>query len=78
MRYSICNVFDGKLANICVGWVPTTEIGSGIIDWVEKYAPNLPRISVPESAAGVMKIFETLTIQDTNSFFNYDGTKLPW
>jgi hypothetical protein len=63
---------------IFVGWVPTTEIGSGIIDWVEKYAPNLPRIPVPESAAGVVKIFETLTIQDTNSFFNYDGTKLPW
>jgi len=61
-----------------VGWVPTTEIGSGIIDWVEKYAPNLPRIPVPESAAGVVKIFETLTIQDMNSFFNYDGSKLPW
>jgi hypothetical protein len=62
----------------CVGWVPTTEIGGGIEDWVAKYAPDLPRVPVQESAAAVVKIFETLTFKDTNSFFNYDGTKLPW
>lgn len=69
-----------KLANgsRILGWVPTTDIGSGIIEWVEKYAPSLPKIPVPESAAGVVKIIETLTIENTNSFFNYDGTKLPW
>jgi len=62
----------------CIGWVPTTEIGGGIIEWVEKYAPQLPRIPVTESAAGCVKIFETLAIEDTNSFFNFDGSKLPW
>lgn len=61
-----------------IGWVPTTDIGSGIVEWVEKYAPDLPRIPVPESAARVVKIVETLTIEDTNSFFNFDGSKLPW
>jgi len=60
------------------GWVPTTALGSGIEEWVQKNAPNLPRVSVADSAAGVVKVFETLTIEDTNSFFNYDGTKLPW
>jgi hypothetical protein len=61
-----------------LGWVPATGIGSGITEWVEKNAPNLPRVPVAESAAGVVKIFEALTIEDTNSFFNYDGSKLPW
>jgi len=71
--------FEGiATAVVHPGWVPTTEIGSGIIEWVEKYAPQLPRIPVPESAAAVVKIFETLTIEDTNTFFNYDGSKLPW
>jgi hypothetical protein len=60
------------------GYVPGTEIGSSIAEWVEKHAPDLPRVPVAESAAGVVKIFETLTIEDTNSFFNYDGSKLPW
>ena len=62
----------------CVGWVPATDIGSGIVEWVEKYAPNLPRIQISDSAAGCVKIFETLGIEDTNSFYNYDGSKLPW
>ncbi|CZR58536.1 uncharacterized protein PAC_08428 [Phialocephala subalpina] len=71
--------FEGiATAVIHPGWVPTTDIGSGIVEWVEKYAPDLPRIPVPESAAGVVKIVETLTIEDTNSFFNFDGSKLPW
>jgi len=71
--------FEGiATAIVHPGWVPTTDIGSGIIEWVEKYAPQLPRVPVPEAAAAVVKIFETLTIEDTNTFFNYDGTKLPW
>jgi len=61
-----------------VGWVPETGIGGGIVDWVAQYAPDLPRIPVPESAAGCVKIFETLTIEDTNSFFNFDGSKIAW
>jgi hypothetical protein len=58
--------------------VPTTEIGSGIEEWVAKYAPNLERVPVQTSAAGVVKRIETLTIEETNGFWNYDGTQLPW
>jgi len=71
--------FEGiATAVVHPGWVPSTDLGSGIIEWMEKYAPSSPRVSIPASAAGVVKIFETLTIDNTNSFFNYDGTKLPW
>ncbi|KAG0651529.1 putative oxidoreductase [Hyphodiscus hymeniophilus] len=63
---------------IALGWVPATDIGNTIVEWVEKYAPNLPRVPVAESAAGVVKIIGTLTIEETNSFFSYDGSKLPW
>lgn len=71
--------FEGiATAVVHPGWVPSTDIGSGILDWVAKYAPDLPKVSVQDSATQCTKIFETLTIEDTNSFFNHDGTKLPW
>ncbi|PMD33102.1 putative short-chain dehydrogenases/reductase [Hyaloscypha variabilis F] len=60
------------------GWVPATEIGAGIEGWINKNAPNFPRVKPHDSAVGCVKLFETLTLEQTNSFWNYDGTKLPW
>ncbi|PMD63080.1 putative short-chain dehydrogenases/reductase [Hyaloscypha bicolor E] len=60
------------------GWVPMTEIGAEIEEWMNKYAPNFARVTPHNSAAGCVKIFETVTIEQTNSFWNYDGTNLPW
>ena len=62
----------------CAGWVPSTDIGAGIEAWMEKNAPQAKRTTIPESAKGCVKLFEELTIKDTVSFFNYDGSKLPW
>jgi hypothetical protein len=55
-----------------------TEIGAGIEEWMNKYAPNFARVTPHNSAAGCVKIFETVIIEQTNSFWNYDGTNLPW
>lgn len=60
------------------GWVPGTEIGAGIADWVEQYAPQMPKVPVNESAKACVKIFQEVTFEDTNLFWNYDGTKIPW
>jgi len=43
-----------------------------------KYAPNAPSTTVEESAAGVVAVIKGLKFEDTNSFYDYDGTKLPW
>lgn len=61
-----------------LGWVPSTDIGSGIEEWVQKNAPNFPRVTQHDSAVGCVKVFETVTIEKTNLFWNYDGTNLPW
>jgi hypothetical protein len=45
---------------------------------MEKYAPNAPRTTIPDSATGVVAVINGLKFEDSNSFFNYDGTKLPW
>jgi hypothetical protein len=42
------------------------------------YAPDYPKITEAESAAGVISVLKGLKIEETNSFFNYDGTNLPW
>ncbi|WYZ38082.1 hypothetical protein EsH8_II_001588 [Colletotrichum jinshuiense] len=60
------------------GWVPSTEIGAGILEWVEQYAPQLPKVPVAESAKGCVKIIQEVKFDETNLFWNYDGTKLPW
>jgi NAD(P)-dependent dehydrogenase (short-subunit alcohol dehydrogenase family) len=71
-------LFSVIVANCFTGWVPSTEIGSGIKDWMDKYAPNAAPITTEESAAGVVAVIIGLKHDDTNSFHNYDGTKLPW
>ena len=43
-----------------------------------KYAPEYPKITTEEAAAGVVKVLTELNIEQTGSFFNYDGTTLPW
>jgi hypothetical protein len=43
-----------------------------------KYAPNAPDVTEDESAAGVVAVAAGLALERTNSFYNYDGTKIPW
>jgi len=60
------------------GWVPGTEIGAGITDWMNTYAPNAESTTVDESATGVVKVIEGLKLEDSSSFFDYSGAKQPW
>lgn len=48
------------------GWV-RTDMGGGGAD-----------IAVEESAAGILAVANGLTLEKTGSFFNYDGTVIPW
>ncbi|KAK4210727.1 putative short-chain dehydrogenases/ reductase [Rhypophila decipiens] len=60
------------------GWVKATDIGGAIAEWMEKYAPETKSVTPEEAAAGVVKVLNEKTFEDSGSFFNYDGTKLPW
>jgi hypothetical protein len=69
-----------ELTNIgaVLGWVDSTDMGNSIVEWVEKNPSGLTSITVEQSAAGVTKVLHDLKIEDTGSFYNYDGTPLPW
>lgn len=63
--------FDLKSAGISVitlhpGWVKTDMGGQGA------------DIDVATSGAGLKKVIDGLTLQDTAKFFNYDGSEIPW
>lgn len=60
------------------GWVGATELGNGIADCMEKYAPDTENVTVEKSAAGCMKVLHGLTAEDAGNFFNYDGTTIPF
>jgi len=69
------------MSNMCVirsGWVGSTEIGDGISSWIAENAPQVPNIPLEESAAGCMKVLKGAAVEDSGSFYNFDGTKIPW
>ena len=35
-------------------------------------------ISAAESVDGLMRVIDTVGVGDTGSFFNYDGSRIPW
>ena len=43
-----------------------------------KNAPQVSQLEVEESAAGVVKVSEAVTLEKTAQFWDYDGTTLPW
>ncbi|KAK0761329.1 hypothetical protein N5P37_006278 [Trichoderma harzianum] len=60
------------------GYSASTEVGSGIEEWMKTYAPNVPRQTIEECAESSMKVLAGITPKDNGMFYNYDGTKLPW
>jgi NAD(P)-dependent dehydrogenase (short-subunit alcohol dehydrogenase family) len=48
------------------GWVKTDLGGSGAL------------IAPEESVRGLQRVLDSVTLQDSGSFFNYDGSELPW
>ncbi|KAF7563370.1 hypothetical protein G7046_g708 [Stylonectria norvegica] len=60
------------------GWAKDTEIGDGIKDWMDKYAPDMPALTIEQSAADCVKVLNGITSEDSGEFFNHDGTKLPF
>ncbi|PVI00638.1 putative short-chain dehydrogenase [Periconia macrospinosa] len=69
---------DIVIAVVHPGWVDSTEMGSSIVAWVDKNPDRMLSITVEQSAAGVTKVLHDLNIENTGSFFNYDGIQLPW
>ena len=58
---------DGiTVVSIHPGWVQTDMGGSHAA------------VAVPDSAAGIIRLAENLTLADTNKFFAYSGEELPW
>jgi hypothetical protein len=71
-------VFITDMFVIHSGWVGSTEIGDGISSWIAENAPQVPNIPLEESAAGCMKVLKDATVENSGSFYNFDGTKIPW
>lgn len=65
------------VALIHPGWVQT-DLGDGIKGWMETYAKNVPQITTAQSSAGVLAVAKNVTTDSTGSFYNYDGSKLPF
>lgn len=53
-------------------------MGNTISSYIEKYAPDVPNIPVEESAEGVIKVIREATLENTGTFYNFDGTNIPW
>ena len=73
------SIFHSRNANtLATGWVGSTEIGDGISEYIEKYNPTLPNLTVEKSTSDVIKVLNGATAEDNGAFFNHDGSKLPF
>ena len=70
--------FSSSLTKDDIGWVGSTELGSGINDWMAKYAPNTKSLRVERSAADCMKVLNGLTIEDSGAFLSHEGVQVPF
>ncbi|KAL4242235.1 hypothetical protein ABKN59_012080, partial [Abortiporus biennis] len=59
------------------GWV-ATDMGLSEIETIQKMIPGISPISIEESTTGLVKLIGELKLDDSVSFFSYDGTTLPW
>ncbi|KAL4242293.1 NAD(P)-binding domain superfamily protein [Abortiporus biennis] len=59
------------------GWV-ATDMGLSEIETIQKMIPGIRPISIEESTTGLVKLIGELKLDDSVSFFSYDGTTLPW
>ena len=64
-------------AAIHPGWAQT-DLGEGINEWMEKYAPDVPHFMPDQAAQNVITVLQALTLEKTGAFWHYDGTNLPW
>jgi hypothetical protein len=65
------NAFD-------LGYVGSTALGAGIRPWVEKYAPQVRSVPEVEAVSGCISVLKDATIENSGSFFSYEGRPLPW
>lgn len=42
------------------------------------YVPDPKSTPEQESVEGCLKVLREVTIEETGSFYSYDGTKVPW
>lgn len=59
---------------MCPGWV-ATDMGSSSATAMEVAGPTL---DAPTSIAGMLKVIDGLTPEQTGSFYNYEGKIVPW
>lgn len=53
-------------------------MGSTINSWMATYAPNREPVTPEDAAAGLVKVLNEATVEDSGSFLNHDGSKNPW
>ncbi|EPS94641.1 NAD-binding protein [Fomitopsis schrenkii] len=59
------------------GWVDT-DMGNATKEWMAKHFPDFKQISGAQSATGCVNVLREAKLEDAVSFYNWDGSRLPW
>jgi NAD(P)-dependent dehydrogenase (short-subunit alcohol dehydrogenase family) len=62
------------IVSICPGWVKT-DMGNSPVSVIGGTGPEL---EPPASIGGMLSLMDGLTIEQTGSFFNYEGKIVPF
>jgi len=66
------------LINVYPGWIQTTELGLGLKEYFDKYAPTYPRTSLEEGVNGTLHVLHTSTAEQHTKFLDFKGKEIPW
>lgn len=59
------------------GWVDT-DMGNTTKEWMTTHHPDVKQISRVQSATGCLNVLREAKLEDAVSFYNWDGSRLPW
>jgi NAD(P)-dependent dehydrogenase (short-subunit alcohol dehydrogenase family) len=66
------------LINVYPGWIQSTELGLGLKEYFDKYAPDYPRTTLDEGIDGTLNVLHTATAEQHTKFLDYKGVERPW
>lgn len=53
-------------------------MGNTITPWMAKHVPGYDGITIEESSAGVIKVLNNITVENSGTYYDVDGTIMPW
>ncbi|CAG8978065.1 hypothetical protein HYALB_00000737 [Hymenoscyphus albidus] len=73
----VCHVENEEISSMafCPGWI-NTDMGGKAAEVIDM--PDAPFVKMEDSMAGLIKMFDSASREESGTFRNWDGSVIPW